>query len=393
MPMLFEPKVIGKMEVKNRFVRSPTGDKMATPEGRCTDTLLEFYRALAEGGTGLIITGQAYVHLNGRLLPNLIGLHTDDVLPGYRRLTKEMHAREVKIVAQLGHGGRCIFRPDYEFGIPMAPSPVKVELTGMTPREMTEDDILQIIDAFGQAARRAKVAGFDGVQIHACHGDLIHSFLSPYTNRRKDKWGGNIDNNMQFLLEAYGKTREWVGDDYPVMVKMNAQDYVDGGITIDLSRRHAEQINRVGFDAIEISAGTHLERHFNLARGDIPRSYFAIKGKSEYKKRKLIKMLKAMKDEVKFEEAYLRPFAREMKKVIDIPLILPGGLRTVSVMEDILREGDADFIGLCRPLIRDPDFPNKVKKGLKRSDCLNCNLCLVDKPPVCYQKLYRPPHF
>ncbi len=393
MSILFEPKSIGKMEVKNRFVRSPTGDKMATPEGKCTDTLVAFYSALAEGGAGLLITGQAYVHLNGRLLPSFIGLHTDDVTEGYRRFTQEVHARDARIFAQLGHGGRCIFRKDYEFGIPMAPSPVKVELTGMTPREMTEEDIQETMDAFAQAARRAKEAGFDGVQIHACHGDLIHSFLSPYTNRRKDRWGGSLENSMRFLLEVYGKTRRLVGGDFPITVKINAKDYVEGGISIDLSRRHARKIQEAGFDAIEISAGTHLERHFNLSRGDIPKNYFAIQGKTESQKRKLIQKLKAMKNEVKFEEAYLRPFAKEIKKEIDIPLILPGGQRTVSVMEDILKEGDADFIGLCRPLIRDPDFPNKVKKGLKRSDCLNCNQCLVDKPPLCYQKYYRPPHF
>jgi 2,4-dienoyl-CoA reductase-like NADH-dependent reductase (Old Yellow Enzyme family) len=393
MSILFEPKAIGKMEVKNRFVRSPTGDKMATQEGKCTDTLVDFYSALAEGGAGLLITGQAYVHLNGRLLPSFIGLHADDVVEGYRRLTAAVHARKARIFAQLGHGGRCIFRKDYAFGTPMAPSPVKVELTGMTPRQMTEEDIQEIIDAFAQAARRAKEAGFDGVQIHACHGDLIHSFLSPYTNRRTDRWGGSLDNTLRFLLEVYGKTRGLVGEDYPVTVKINAQDYVKGGITIDLSKRHAEAIQKAGFDALEISAGTHLERHFNLSRGDIPKNYFAIQGKSESQKRKLIQKLKAMKNEVKFEEAYLRPFAREIRKGTDIPLILPGGQRTVSVMEDILREGDADFIGLCRPLIRDPDFPNKVRKGLKRSDCLNCNRCLVDKPPICYQKYYRPPHF
>ena len=392
MSVLFEPKTIGKMEVKNRLVRSPTGDKMATREGKCTDTLVAFYRALAEGGSGLIITGQAYVHLNGRLLPDFIGLHQDDVIEGYRELTREVQACGAKIIAQLGHGGRCIFRADYEFGLPMGPSAVKVELTGMTPREMTEEDIQETIEAFAQAARRAKEAGFDGVQVHACHGYLAHQFLSPYTNRRTDRWGGSVENQLRFPVEIYARIRRLVGDDFPILIKMNAMDYVDGGITLDLSRQHAEKISAAGYDAIELSAGTHLERHFNMSRGDIPKNYFGLRGKNAYEKRKLIKRLKAMKEEVKFEEAYVRPFAKEIKKVINVPLILPGGQRTVSVMEEIVRGGDAEFIGLCRPLIRDPDFPNKVRKGLKRSDCLNCNQCLIDKPPICYQKFFRPPH-
>ena len=314
------------------------------------------------------------------------------MIDGYRRLTGEVHAYDVKIAAQLHHIGRAmaVFRSDSGIGEPIAPSAVKVEQTGIIPREMTEEDIRELITAFAQAARRAKDAGFDGVQIHACHGDLVHSFLSPYTNRRMDRWGGSFEKNMRFLLEIYEKMRESVGDDYPVLVKMNAEDYVKGGITIDLSKRIAEKISAVGFDAIEISAGTHTERQFNIARGDIPMHFVSRHGKE--REQEMFEILKAIKDEVKFEEAYLRPFAKEIKQVIDIPLILPGGLRTVSVMEDVLEKGDADFIGLCRPLLRDPDFPNKVRKGLKRSDCLNCNLCLTDKPIMCYQKFYRPPH-
>jgi len=392
MSLLFQPKKIGKMEVKNRLVRSPTAEKRAALDGKCSENLLEFYRELAEGGVGLLITGGAYVIQKGAGFPRLIGLYSDDVIDGYRRLTGEVHAHDVKIAAQLHHIGRAMgfFRAGSGISEPIAPSAVKIEQTGVIPREMTEEDIRELVTAFAQAARRAKEAGFDAVQIHACHGDLVHSFLSPYTNRRMDQWGGNFEKNMRFLLEIYEKMRELVGNDYPVLVKMNAEDYVKGGITIDLSKRIAEKISAAGFDAIEISAGTHTERQFNIARGDIPMHYVSRHGKE--REQEMLEMLNAIKDEVKFEEAYLRPFAKEIKQVIDSPLILPGGLRTVSVMEDVLEKGDADFIGLCRPLLRDPDFPNKVRKGLKRSDCLNCNLCVTDKPIMCYQKLYRPPH-
>lgn len=397
------------MPVKNRFVRSAAGDGMATIDGECTDRLIDFYRELAEGGVGLIITGGAYVHQSGKMV-NSIGLYSDNVIDGYRRFTGKVHACNAKIVAQLFHPGRSIYNINKGAGCLIAPSPVKVDLTGLTPRELTEDDIKELITAFAHAARRAKEAGFDGVEFHASHGYLLHSFLSPYTNRRGDRWGGSFAKNMRFLLEIYEKTRELVTADYPILIKCNAEDYVEGGITIDLSKRIAEKISAAGFDAIEISAGSNIDRpFFFMARGDIPTNIYGFHFAGEDTKESrqaLSKIFNAMKDEVKFKEAYLRPFAKEIKKVIDIPLILPGGLRTVSVMEDVLKKGDADFIGLCRPLIRDPYFPNKVKKGLKRSDCLNCNRCLtglahperakgyqgLSEHPRCYQKLYRPPH-
>ncbi len=398
MSILFTPEYIGKLEIKNRFVRSPTGDKRASPDGKSNNAMMLFYKELAAGGVGLITTGVSYVLENGQIMPNVIGMHTDDMIEGYQELTRAVHAySNVKIFAQLHHCGSKPFgKENYlaRFGPPIAPSPVKDKVIDITPREMTEEDIQQLITAFAQAARRAKAAGFDGVQLHAAHGDLLHEFLSPHTNRRTDRWGGSFENNFRFVHEIYGKVREMVGDDYPVTIKINAHDYQENGITIDLSKRYAEKVNEIGIDAIEISAGIHGERHFNMARGDIPRDYFGLKGKTEYGKRKTIKYLKEQTDKVKFKENYLLPFAKEIKKVINIPLILPGGLRTVRVMEETIQNGDTDFIGLCRPLIRDPDFPNKVRKEfVTRSDCLNCNRCLVDKPVMCYQKLYRPPHF
>jgi 2,4-dienoyl-CoA reductase-like NADH-dependent reductase (Old Yellow Enzyme family) len=397
MSSLFEPGQIGSMTIKNRLVRSPTGDGgMATLQGQCTERMINLYRELAEGGVGLIITGGAFVQEHGRF-PDSIALFSDEAIEGYTELTREVHAGGAKIAAQLIHSGRAIPKFENAADGPIAPSAIKVESTGLTPREMTESDIQKMISAFAQSARRAREAGFDAIEFHGCHGDLLHSFLSPLTNHRKDKWGGSLENNMRFILAIYEKTREFVGDDYPIMIKVNAMDYIQGGITLDLSKRIAEKISSAGFDAIEISAGTHTERLFNIARGDIPAD--VIPPGTDKKNSPLAKWYLGMKDEVKFKEAYLRPFAGAIKKVIGIPLILPGGLRTVAVMEDVLEKGDADFIGLCRPLIRDPYFPNRIKRGLKRSDCLNCNRCLTGYSAIanhnliqCYQKYCRPPH-
>ena len=398
MSILFTPQSIGKAIMKNRFVRSPTGDKSATADGKCTDELVLFYRQLADGGSGLIITGGSFVQENGQIAPGFIGMHADDVIEGYQRLAQAVHAYpDVKIFVQLHHCGKSTFNKPYylsHYGTAIAPSPVKDWVIDMMPRQMTEDEIKQLITAFAQAARRAKLAGFDGVQYHGCHGDLIHNFLSPYTNCRNDRWGGSLENRFRFVREIYEQTRGLVGDDYPIAIKMNAQDYQKGGITIDLSKRYAERLNGIGIDAIEISAGIHGEREFNMARGDIPKDCMFIRSrKTEYGKRQVRKFLAAQAKEVKFKENYLLPFAKEIKKVIDVPLILPGGLRTVRVMEETINNGSADFIGLCRPLIRDPWFPDKVRKGfVTRSDCLNCNRCIGDKAVLCYQKLYRPPH-
>jgi 2,4-dienoyl-CoA reductase-like NADH-dependent reductase (Old Yellow Enzyme family) len=399
MSVLFTPKSIGKVTIKNRFVRSPTGDKSATADGKCTDSLILFYRQLADGGAGLLTTGASFVQLNGQLSPGFIGLHSDDVIEGYLELTKAVHAYPgVKIFVQPHHCGKTTFNREFyrtHSGVPISPSPVKDWVIGVMPRQMTEAEIKEVIGSFSQAVRRAKEAGFDGVQFHACHGDLLHQFLSPHTNLRTDKWGGSFENCFRIIREIYDRTRTLVGDDYPLTIKINAQDYQDGGITIDLSKRHAEKLNAIGIDAIEISAGIHGEREFNMARGDIPKDSMFVTGRdTEYGRRQLRKFFAAQKDEIKFKENYLLPFAREIKKVIDIPLVLPGGMRTVHVMEETINNGDADFIGLCRPLIRDPWFPEKVRKGfVKRSDCLNCNECMGTKAVQCNQKLFRPPHF
>jgi 2,4-dienoyl-CoA reductase-like NADH-dependent reductase (Old Yellow Enzyme family) len=392
MSLLFKPGRIGNMILKNRFVRTAAGDGTATLDGECTPAVVDCYKQLAGGGVGLIITGASYVHETGKT-GRFISLHKDQLIDGYKDLTKAVHAYNARIALQIFLPGRA------SFDDPVGPSPVRLDLTGVTPRELTEEEIRKYVDAFGQAARRAKEAGFDGVQFHAAHGYLVHSFLSPWANRRKDKWGGSFENNLRFLFESYQRARELVSDDYPILIKMNAQDYIEGGLTLDLGKRIAERVSAVGFNAIELSAGVNIDRtFFYMAKGDLPAN-FRIPGKDLEETRQTLKNIQGFEDNIKFKEAYFRPFAREIKKVIDIPLILPGGNRTVSNMEDILKSGDADFIGLCRPLIREPDFPNKVRKwGLKKSDCLNCNRCLTTGkgpfgPNQCYQKLFRPDRF
>ena len=391
MSILFEPKSIAQMIIKNRLVRAPTVEKMAADDGSCTPKLMDLYTRLAEGGVGMIITGGAYTQRNGKGLPKQIGLHRDEVIDGYRQLTERMHQYDVKVITQLVHSGRQ-GTVEVAGETPIAPSAVP-NLLGITPIAMSSQQISEAIDNFIRAAARAKEAGFDGVEIHAAHGYLIHEFLSPRTNRRQDSWGGSFGNRMRFLIEIYQGIRKHLGSDYPILLTLNANDYLEDGLGIDEVTLIAERMSSLGIDGIDLTAGT-WETHFHMSRGDIPQNYWLYVRAQGEEKEKIEAKLIHMAEEVKFKEAYLLDYARAIKKKIQCPLILVGGLRTVKVMEGILSEGPADFISLCRPLIRDPEFPNLIRRGLaERSSCINCNLCLTDKPVTCYQMRYRPPHF
>jgi 2,4-dienoyl-CoA reductase-like NADH-dependent reductase (Old Yellow Enzyme family) len=389
MSLLFEPGRIGKLTIKNRFVRTAAGDGWCTENGECTPELVKYYSQLADGGSGLITTGATYV-LEKYKVGRFIGMYDDRLINGYKKLTKAVHDYDAKIICQIFLPGRAHFFG--EFG----PSPVSLELTGAPCREVSEDEIYEFINAFGQAARRCKEAGFDGIQFHAAHGYLFHSFLSPHDNLRKDKWGGSFENNMRFLLECYQACRKTVGDDYAITIKVSVQDYLEGGLTFDLGKHYATKMSEVGFNAIETSAGVNTDRpYYYMAKGDLPGN-MVIFGKDKEQTRQMLRNIKNFEEDIKFREAYFRPFAKEIKKVVKMSVILPGGNRTVSNMEDILKSGDADFIGMCRPLIREPDFPNKVKKwGQEKAGCLNCNRCFTSgkgpsEPNKCYQLLFRP---
>ncbi len=359
MSILFKEAKIGNMTVKNRFVRSATAERTVDDDGFVTDEMFDIYRNLAEGGVGLIITGHAYVHKSGRASLTQTAIHKDEYIPRLAELVDATHsaACDCKIVAQITHGGRQV-SPDSVID-PIAPSAVTDKSTGVTPRKMTEAEIEECINAFAQAARRAKEASFDGVQLHSAHGFLISEFNSPYTNRRTDKWGGSLENRMRFLMEVYRRVRETVGCEYPVMVKLNAADYVEeGGLTIEESVTIAKALSDVGIDAIEPSGGM----------------YESVEGQGA-----------ARKVRNTDEEAYFAPNAAKIKQAVNVPVILVGGLLSVSVMEEVIQKGVADFVSLSRPLIREPDLPNKIKSGKKRADCISCNGCFSPqlKPVRC----------
>jgi 2,4-dienoyl-CoA reductase-like NADH-dependent reductase (Old Yellow Enzyme family) len=330
-----------------------------------TDSLIELYEALTAGGCAMSITGNALVHPSGRSLPRMLCAHSDIYVPGLKRLAAKVHRLGGLIALQLNHGGRQC-PPLLLGGHPaVAPSEVYEPSMKATPRAMTDAEIWEVVDAFGEAAGRAWTAGFDAVQIHAAHGFLISSFLSPYTNRRDDYWGGDEVRRFHFLEEVYKAVRKSAGPGCPVLIKLNGDDLLPGGLTPEESGRVARRLEDLGIDAVEISGGMK-ESPLKTARPDILRPE---------------------------DEAYFRDIGRLFKETLRVPVILTGGMRSRAVMEEVLRSGEADLIGMSRPLIREPGLPRLLMDEDEKAGCVSCNKCMQHSglPSVrCMQRGDRP---
>lgn len=344
MSKLFEKTVINGMELSNRFVRSATFEAMADQEGAVTPKLIDTMNTLAQGGVGLIITSHAFIREEGRAAPMQLGVYKDELIEGLRNMTDGVHANGGKIVMQLAHAGNAAYTP--------TPWLVSQLAAGVNPkgREITRDDIAELIKAFADAAGRAKQAGFDGIEIHSAHGYLLSQFLTPALNQRNDQYGGSIENRTHIHGEIIQAVRQKVGNDYPILVKLNCQDYIENGLTLNDSLEAARILAANGVDAIELSGGTILGGKLSPSRPSI----------------------KSAED-----EAYFQNEARALKKLIDIPIILVGGMRSYQIAEMMVDSGTADYISLSRPFIREPELINRWKSGnLDRALCLSDNLCL-----------------
>lgn len=379
MSVLFDKTKIKGMELKNRLVRSATHEAMADDDGFPTDQLFKLYERLAKGGVGLIFTGYTYVSPDGKSRA-MLGIDTDEHISKYRALVDLVHRNDAKIAMQINHCGRQTTKE--MAGIqPIAPSAVKEKTFFVMPKEMTETDIERIIDAFAQAARRVRESGFDAVQIHGAHGYLINQFLNPYTNRREDRWGGSLENRMRFVGEIYKRTRKEVGDDFPVLIKISAYDHMKNGLKLEESAIMAKKLAEMGFDGIEVSCGI-IEDGGSMLRGDIPFDVILDEWGMYQKKNFLYRFMvkkfgsKLIKP-IPFTQGYNRESANIIKKNVNIPIFAVGGMIDPVFMEKTIQDKDADYISLCRALITDPKFPNKIKAGSREpSRCIHCNLCL-----------------
>jgi 2,4-dienoyl-CoA reductase-like NADH-dependent reductase (Old Yellow Enzyme family) len=348
MATLFEETTINGMTLKNRLVRSATWEGMAAPDGRPTPKMAAFYRDLAAGGVGLIISGFAFVQPDGKALPGQMGIHTDDFAEGYQAITGAVHEAGGKIALQLVHAGGQTMSETIGRQ-PLAPSAVKVDQFQETPAELSKEQIAHIAASFGEGARRAKAWGFDGVQFHGAHGYLINQFLSPLTNQRLDEYGGSIEKRVRFLMEVYRAVRKQVGPDFPVMIKLNGSDNLKGGLEARDADYAARRLSEAGIDAVEVSAGTPASGKRNPAR------------------QKIVNPAK---------EAYNLELARMIKGAVNCPVMVVGGYRSYEVAEKTIAEEYMDYVAMSRPLINAPNLPDVWQSGDHRlSGCISCNGC------------------
>jgi len=347
---LFSSLEIGGIHLENCLVRSATGEGAAVLDtGEPTPAMAEFYQRLASGGIGLVISGHVAVSYEGRCSNTMTAFYSDDFVPAFRRLVDACHEGGAPIVCQLNHGGRQV-NPEHQGIKALCPSSVLVDGgAGLPPEELSSDGIERLIDAFGQAARRCKEAGFDGVQIHSAHGYLISQFNSPLTNYRTDRWGGSPEKRRAFLQAIYGAMRRQVGAEFPILVKQNVAEFHAGGMLLTDAIAVCGMLDDLGVAAIELSGG--------IAE-TIPVAFRA-------------KEISEKGESVFFEEE-----CRRIRDTVSCPLILTGGIRTVATAERLLAEGICNGIGLCRPMIREVDLPRKwLHEKADRALCISCGKC------------------
>lgn len=348
--LLFEPFKIGNLSLKNRFVRSATHDFIGNSDGSLSEDEFRLYESLAANHVGLIITAHAYVqHPLGRASINQNALYDDRFVEGYDRLAKTVHRHGSKLILQISHAGRQLAADLAKDHTALGPSAVEDKSSGIIPREMNGTEIEELIRNFTAAMLRAQQSGCDGVQLHIAHGYLLSQFISPYTNRRTDLWGGNTENRCRIITEIIKQGRRLVGKGFPILAKLNSTDgfFGAGYLSIDDVVQTATLLEKAGLDAIELSGGIR-EAKDTMSRTGI---------------------------RLPEQEAYFSSAALAVKQALHIPVILVGGIRSQGVMEALLQQNNADLIALSRPFIRQPNLISRFIDGAKQADCISCNAC------------------
>jgi len=347
---LFDATSINGMNLANRFVRSATWEGLAD-KGCVTKKLTEMMVELAMGEVGLIISGYTFVRPEGQSTPGQMAVYDNQFLPGLRDMAAAVHSAGGKIALQLVHGG-CNANSSLTGLELVGPSAVRKE-GQMACRSAGKKEIKAIVTAFAQAAGRAKEAGLDAIQIHAAHGFLLSQFLSPAFNKRTDEYGGSLENRARFLMEVVKSIREEVGRQYPILVKLNSEDFLEGGLTRDEAIQVSGMLAKGSVDAVELSGGTVASpTNFIPPRpGSLP---------------------------TPDKEVFYRETAKVFKQKVSIPLILVGGIRSYEVAERLVRDGMTDYISLSRPLICEPGLVKRWREGDRRkSECVSDNACFA----------------
>ena len=356
MSELFEKINIGQITLKNRLIMSAM-DLGFTSDGTINDRIINFYRERAKGGVGLIVVGGCYPEINGKVWKSIIGLDKDELIPGLKRLTDAIHRYDVRVAAQLLHAGRSA-SSFFTKMQPVAPSAVAYRSIKQEPRALTIPEIKTVINNYVSATLRAKKAGFDAVELHGGMGYLINQFLSKATNKRNDEYGGSLENRVRFAQEMILAIKETVGKDYPIIFRMSGDDLVEEGLKINESIEIARILQQAGADAFNVSPGWH-ESKTPIMLMSIPRMAYA----------------------------YL---SAKIKSQLTVPVIASVRINDLKLAEEILDNEQADMVSIGRPLIVDPELPNKYKNGQFNDirTCIACNQGCFDsllnfKPVSC----------
>lgn len=342
---LFNRINIGPLTVKNRITEAPMCTHYAASDGTVNEKILNHYEERARGGAGLIMVEFSYIDEEASKCDfHQLGVYDDSLLRGLAELAETIKAHGAVAGQQICHAGRqraCALAPI------VAPSAIAWEDIGVVPKELTIPEIEQIIDSFGQAAARVKKAGFDLVEIHGAHGYLITEFLSADTNKRTDRYGGDLKGRMRFALEVVRRVREAVGKEFPISFRMSGDEYVPGGISLEEAKLTAKELEKAGVDLLHVSAGTRVTNEVQIIPVFLPKGY----------------------------NLHL---AQGVKEVVNIPVVAAGALGDPEVANAAIRDGKADMVSMARPLLADPHLPRKARAGNLREicRCIRCNDCV-----------------
>lgn len=377
---VFGPAALGGLTLRNRVIKTATYEGM-TPGGMPAPALTAHHRALAEGGVGMTTVAYCAVSPNGRTFAEQMFMRPA-IVPALRDLTGAVHGAGAAVSLQLGHCGFFSKNREMPGRFPLGPSWTfngYGVMAGMPlARAMDERDIAAAIEEFGAAAELAVEAGFDAVELHLGHGYLLSQFLSPAVNRRRDRWGGSLDNRMRLPLAVLERVRRAVGPRVPLIAKTNLRDGFRGGLELDEAVGVAQRLEAAGIDAIELSGGFTSLAPFYLFRGAAPLKEMIEVEKSRLQKLVLRWLGKRLIRQYPFEELFFLEQARAVRRAVRVPLVLLGGILSLDNLETAMAEG-FDFVAMGRALIADPDLIARMQRGeATRSRCVSCNKCVAE---------------
>lgn len=370
---LSRPSKIGRMYLKNRMIMPAMGTNLGNADGTISDNIVNYYARRAAGGVGLVVTEVCSPEHEGICIPGEMEIEDVKFMPGLSRIPHAVHANGGKVALQLAHAG-CFATEELIGTHAKTPSGIgSLQLPGENPRAMSIEEIHELIEKYGKAARRGQICGYDAIELHGAHGYLPLQFFSPYTNKRTDEYGGSLENRSRFALDVIRSIKKHTLDDFPLIYRMSGAEYVNGGFTTEMACQLATWAEEAGADAIHVSAGTwdaRIQDFFDVMAGKISSDG--------------LNLADGIGTSVWVPSHYTRKgsimhLAAEIKKHVTIPVIAVCSI-TPDMGEDMLARGDADFIAFGRQSIADPDFPNKIMRGEAESirNCLRCNECLAE---------------